>query len=552
MRCLLLQNVVCALRDFTHKGRERCLRCSACKTCDPAAGRMDAGVEGECAFCGIAGDCSRCSACKAASYCCVEHQRLHRPQHKLLCRRAAAQLASGAGMTDAETDIAGHFMHWAQHIQQNVANEADAHLVSSLPLTSAHVSLTTFATPPHMPAAEAASAPAAAADTSTSSRAMPSAAPTPAVGAAHSDADAPSPAIKHDAASAAASVSDVAFDAHAAHQDTSAAGRVASAKPVPETQADGTQEGNKSMQDDGGSADADGAAERFIAPQECALCKKPGASPVLNCPSVPAAMSFCERLLRDSRAVIRAVASSVTAHGASFGTQMPAHAGKFLTCQACRAVRYCTAKHQKKHWPAHRAACKLLAAGRIAPPATFADLPAEVLVKIFEHLFPSEYPAAITTRMYPPQLYDPYDAMYRAPAPLLSGAAQAKVYGATGTLPENVVHNTHPVLSNFQPFQLNRATQDLLNAGAACKRWHSVVRDNGVVKHVALAPGLKATTQALALERGNWRVPQLSLPRGVQTLLLSGWAQTIVQLPERGAGLLRPCLYDFVWLPLCG
>ena len=215
-------------------------------------------------------------------------------------------------------------------------------------------------------------------------------------------------------------------------------------------------------------------------------------------------------------------------------------------------MRYCTSKHQKKHWPAHRAACKLLAAGRVAPPATFADLPAEVLVKIFEHLFPSEYPAAITTRMYPPQLYDPYDAMYRAPAPLLSGAAQAKVYGATGTLPENVVHNTHPVLCKFQPFQLNRATQDVLNAGAACKRWHSVVRDNGVIKHVALAPGLKATTQALALERGNWRIPELSLPRGVQTLLLSGWAQTIVQLPEKGARLLQPCLYEPVWLPLCG
>ena len=253
-------------------------------TYDPAAGRMEAGVEGECAYCGIAGDFPRCSACKAASYCCVEHQRLHRPQHKLLCRRAAAQLASGAGMTDAESDIAGHFMHWAQHIQQNVANEADAHLMSSLPLTSAHVSLTTFAAPPHMPATEAARAPAAAADSSTSSQAVPSAsaAPPPAARAAHSDADAPSCAIKHDSASAAASVSDAAVDADAAGQDTSAAGRAASATPALETRADSTQEGNKSMRDDVDGADAVGDAERFIAPQECALCKKPGAFPILN------------------------------------------------------------------------------------------------------------------------------------------------------------------------------------------------------------------------------------------------------------------------------
>ena len=46
------------------------------------------------------------------------------------------------------------------------------------------------------------------------------------------------------------------------------------------------------------------------------------------------------------------------------------------TCKSCMLVKYCNAKCQKKHWPTHKAACKLRAA-ELRDEALFKDPPAK-------------------------------------------------------------------------------------------------------------------------------------------------------------------------------
>jgi MYND finger len=195
--------------------------------------------------------------------------------------------------------------------------------------------------------------------------------------------------------------------------------------------------------------------------------------------------------------------------------------GNWCKCSACKAVWYCSVACQRKHRAQHRAFCRATQAAQTAPSLSgaahippdsscdteasstskltlpsshksgaarpmggsgtaFTDLPRSVLLRILERLLPGK---AATLSDQPPHMSLKFGRAYlpdaaRASALLLDAALQREVMQ-----PEcSVFASPHREVWR----RVCAQTRDVLSAAAVCRLWHSVVRDDDVIKHIAI------------------------------------------------------------------
>jgi hypothetical protein len=221
-------------------------------------------------------------------------------------------------------------------------------------------------------------------------------------------------------------------------------------------------------------------------------------------------------------------------------------------------VQYCCVEHQRRHRIQHKAACKAAVracaqaaeaasapgagaastlASRPSPtsdPASYTcihDLPRHLLSRIFAKLLSTSHAHAATSRFWPLSIPDPEDSGPKdlmrllghdtSPKPLFSGLYQASMTHPSGTRSQHA----DAALGRFDAVRdANSGARAVVRLAHVCKRWHSILRSNAVLRHVAVdgrsGHHLDVSDQPVSKDAAE----ALSLPPNLQTLVLSRWA----------------------------
>ena len=265
--------------------------------------------------------------------------------------------------------------------------------------------------------------------------------------------------------------------------------------------------------------------------------------------------------------------------------------GHFPKCSACKMASYCCREHQRRHRIQHKAACKAAMQAREAQAAaesassldcslkslpgrrhrhseaptsgiSINELPRHLLARILAHLLPAARPGAVTSRFWPPRICDPDDSGPKdlarllghdtTPRPTFHDLHQVSMVHPSGAGARRFQsHNADAALGRFDPLRdANGGARAVLRLARVCKRWRSVIRDEGVIKHVALrgrelvlkgrianAPHCGARQSAGVA--ADSKADAVVLPPNLQTLVLSHWSPARLVL---GATGVRPDL----------